>query len=115
MTYARFRDGFAKALDPAFHTIQELDAKIVAGALFWESGNAAIVAEVRAMAGGAVLHGVCATGSLEEIVGTLIPQAEEWARRAGCTHAIIESRPGWAKALKADGYVIHTIAVRKEL
>lgn len=115
--YLRFRDGFAAAMDPAFHRIEELEALVLSGrALLWIGTGAAIAAEVRGHAGGArVLHGLVAAGRLAEIRDELIPAAEAWARDAGCTHAMIESRPGWARLLAPAGYEIHQVIVRKEL
>lgn len=113
--YLRFRAGFAEAMDPAFHGIEELDAKITGGALFWSRDDAAIVAEVRQEGASRVIHGLCATGNMETIVNELIPEAEEWGKRAGCRFAVIDSRPGWERALKASGYEVHSVAVRKEL
>ena len=49
------------------------------------------------------------------IVNVLIPRAEEWGRSIGCTLAIIESRPGWAREMKKHGYSTHQISISKEL
>jgi hypothetical protein len=116
VTYAKFRDGFEQAMDPDFHRIEELDAKVADGsALLWATDKSAIAAEIQRYPNALVLHGLCATGDLKEIVGELIPQAEQWAKRAGCTHATIESRAGWAKALKSRGFEIHTVTLGKTL
>ena len=113
--YLAFRDAFAGILDNRFHTIEWLDFMVSSGAYrFWRSENAAIIAEVKIFPTGArQLHGLLAAGELAEIISCLIPQAEKWGREKGCVLAVIESRPGWAKAL-AD-YEIHQISVRKEL
>ena len=115
--YLRFRPLFAEALDPRLYTIEHLDQLLFSGrAQIWFGEAAAIVTEVRTYpAGAAVIHGLVAAGDLDEIVGTLIPRAEAWARSIGCAMAIIESRPGWARALKRSGYAPHQLAVRKAL
>jgi hypothetical protein len=115
--YRRFRDGFAAAMDPEFHPIAHLDGLVLAGqARLWIGEKAAIAAEMLAYPGGArALHGLVAAGDLAEIRSVLIPAAEAWGRATGCTHAIIESRPGWARALRSSGYEIHQIALRKGL
>ena len=115
--YLRFRDQFEKATDPAFHPIEWLDQVMASrDAGIRASENAAIIFEVRNYPGGArVIHGLVAAGDLAEIRDVLIPEAEDFARSAGCTHAIIESRPGWAKVLKGQGYAPHQTAVMKEL
>jgi hypothetical protein len=43
----------------------------------------------------------------------LIPKAEEWGRSLDCIGAVIESRPGWIKAL--PGYQLFQAAMRKDL
>jgi hypothetical protein len=114
--YAKFRDGFERAMDPDFHRIEELDAKVADGsALLWFTEHSAVAAEIQRYPNALVLHGLCATGELDEIVGELIPAAEAWAKSAGCTHATIESRSGWQRVLKARGYSPHTITLGKVL
>lgn len=113
--YLAFRQRFADTLDERFHTIEWLDFMVSSGAYrFWRSANAAIIAEIKKFPTGArQLHGLLAAGELAEIVSELIPQAEQWGRERGCVLAVIESRPGWAKALQ--DYEIHQVSVRKEL
>lgn len=115
--YLRFRPLFAEAMDQRLYTIDHLDELVLSmRAQVWFGDDAAIVTEIRTYPTGAcVIHGVVAAGSLSEIVNVLIPKAEEWGRSIGCVLAIIESRPGWAKALKQYGYEPHQTAVRKEL
>jgi hypothetical protein len=115
--YARFRPLFAEALDPRLYAIEHLDGLLQSGrAQFWLGEDAAIVTEIRSYPTGArVIHGLVAAGDLDEIVDVLIPRAEGWARSFGCVLAIIESRPGWARALKARGYEPHQMALRKAL
>lgn len=114
--YQRFREGFSRAMDPAFHSIEELDAKVLSGsALLWFGEKSAIAAEVQRFPGALVIHGLCATGEMSEIVGQLIPAAEAWGKSAGCTHATIESREGWVRVLKKHGYGPHTVTLGKVL
>jgi len=116
MTYAKFRDGFAEAMDPDFHRIEELDAKVANGsALLWMTDRSAVAGEVQRYPNALVLHCLCATGDMDEIVNELAPQAEEWARRAGCSHVTVESRHGWLRALKGRGYEPHTVTLGKVL
>jgi hypothetical protein len=115
--YRRFRDRFAEAMDPAFYPIDHLDALILSGrARLWVGAQAAIVAEIRDYPGGArAVHGLVAAGRIGEIEAQLIPLAEAWGKALGCTCAIVESRPGWMRALKPYGYAPHQVALRKEL
>lgn len=115
--YGRWRGAFAEAMDPRLHGIEHLDALMLSGrAQAWFGDRAAMATELRAYPAGArTIHGLIAAGDLAEIRDELIPRAERWARGLGCTIAIIESRPGWARALKASGYEPHQLTVRKEL
>lgn len=115
--WARWRSEFARALDERLYTIEHLDGLVETGhAQVWFGDSAAIVTEIRDYPSGArVIHGLVAAGDLREIVGTLIPRAEEWGRSIGCVMAIIESRTGWVRTLKDAGYQIHQTALRKEL
>lgn len=123
--YQRFRPLFAEALDRRLYTIAHLDRLVLSGhAQIWFGDDAAIVTEVRTYPTGArVIHGLVAAAApdappgraVAEIVEILIPRAEAWGREIGCILAIIESRPGWARALKPHGYEPHQQAVRKEL
>ena len=102
-------------MDERYHTLQWLDEQVLTGKVqFWCSDNAAIIAEVRDYPTGAKdIHGLIAAGDLQEIIQLLIPQAEQWGREHGCIAAQIESRPGWARALK--DYDTHQVIIRKEL
>ena len=114
--YLRFRDDFEEVMDPRFYTIGWLDQRVLDGSVrLWCSDEAAIIAEIKVYpAGGMVVHGLIAAGELDGI-RTLIPLAEEWGRSEGCVEAGIESREGWSRALRQDGYAVHQIALRKEL
>lgn len=113
--YLVFRDAFAEVLDNRFHTISWLDQQVLGGEFqFWRSADAAIIAEIRTYPTGArELHGLLAAGELPEIVSELIPIAEQWGREQGCMSAVIESRPGWGRAL--TDYETYQIAIRKDL
>lgn len=115
--YLHFRDAFAEVMDERYYTPEWLDDLLLVGsATFMRTDKAAIIVEIRDYPTGACdVHGIVAAGDLGDVVNVLIPQAEEWARVRGCTGAIIESREGWARALKASGYNVHQVAVRKEL
>lgn len=115
--YFRYRDQFAQAIDPRLYSIAHLDDLVATGrAQCWFSDNACIVTELRFYPTGArVIHGLVAAGDLQEIVETLIPRAEAWARAARCVLAIIESRAGWQRELKDSGYEPFQVSLAKEL
>lgn len=115
--YLLFRDRFASVMDERLYEIGWLDRRVLDGsAVFMRSDNAGIVSEVRTYPTGfREVHGLVAAGALDEIVAELIPAAEQWGRAHGCVGAVIESRPGWARSLKASGYEVSQVAVRKDL
>jgi hypothetical protein len=114
--YSRFRARLAEAIDGRLFSIEYLDWLIETGqARLWHDGHSAIVAAIRRYPTGAlVVTGLCACGKLKDI-RKLIPGAEQWGREHGCVLALIESRIGWAQALREDGYQPHQMAVAKEL
>lgn len=56
-----------------------------------------------------------AGGDLDELVGSLRPRAEAWARLAACRRVLVIGRPGWERALKSEGYAPLARIVAKEL
>jgi hypothetical protein len=115
--YLYFRDAFRDAIDERYYPMEWLDERLLTGrAVFMRSAHAAIVVELRQFPGGAMdVHGLIAAGDKNEIITDLIPHAEEWGRENGCLAGVVESRPGWAKALKPYGYTVSQVTVRKEL
>ncbi len=114
--YQRYRGEIAGLLDPRCHTIEWLDAQIIAGhALAFGSDDAVIVVTVRQYpAGGRELHGLAAAGNVRGIMA-LIEQAEEWGRTAGLDFACISSRPAWARLLKSRSYRVNRVEIVKDL
>lgn len=115
--YLRFRDQLAAALDPRFYPIEWLDERMLAGeaaAVAHEDG--CVVVEIRTYPGGArEIHGLVAAGNLGTIVNTVIPAVEAMGRDENCLTACCESREGWSRMLKASGYRVHQVTLRKEL
>ena len=114
--YCRFRKVFAEAMDSRLYTIEHLDSLVWSGrARCWTSSRAAIVARLEVYPTGAVvIEGVIAAGELDAI-RALIVEAEQWGRAHGAIAARIDSRAGWARALKNDGYAPFQTALMKEL
>lgn len=115
--YLRWRDRLARALDPAFWPIEWLDEQVLQErALTIASDTACVVVEIRNYPGGArEIHGLVAAGEPKEIVGSLIPLAEAFGAERGCKWGCVESRGAWSRLLKASGYEVHQMTVRKEL
>lgn len=112
--YLPFRAEFV-SLDPERYPAAYFDAQVAGGAWrCWDNEDAAILAEIRTYPSGLrEVHGVAAAGDLAAII-ELIPLAVEWGRANGCARAVIESRPGWQRALPKD-WEVHQVAMRKEL
>lgn len=115
--YCRFRERFEQVMDPRFHSIEWLDQMVLGNRVkLWIGEAAATVAEVKIFPTGArELHFLVGAGELEEIVSSLRPRAEDYARLIGCPTVSISSRGGWERVLKAHGYERHQIELRKEL
>lgn len=115
--YARFRDGFAAMLDPALYPVEWLDEQVGSGNfVLLSEGDSAILISVRTYPSGLKeLHGEAALGNLAVLTGNLIPLALQFGKSIGCQLACIESRPGWSKALRNDGWTLHKIALQKPL
>lgn len=114
--YLSWRPAFAAAMDRRLHTLEWLDARILAGsALFWCCEGAAAVTEIRTYPTGAhEVHGLVAAGDVIEVRDRIVPQVEAWGRAIGALGLVIESRPGWARLLRSAGFEPHQLAVRKQ-
>jgi len=115
--YQRFRDRLIGEIDPAYYTAEWLDLQMFTGKFrLLYNGDSAILISFREYPTGLKeLHGEFATGELSVITGSLIPAAEALGRASGCGIAIIQSRAGWVKIMKAQGYAKHQTSIRKVL
>lgn len=115
MRYANFRKRLALANNPALYPLEWLDEQVKTGLARPIIGeDAAVVFGVRNYPGGArVGHVIAAAGDMEELVSSLAPQAEEMARRLGCSLAMIEGREGWKKIM--HGWQTHQVVLVKGL
>lgn len=113
--YLKWRPAFAAAMDVRLYTPEWLDARILAGtALLWLSEGAAAVTEIRTYPTGAYeVHGLVAAGDVGQVRDLIVPQVETWGREIGALGIVVESRPGWARALRPAGFEPHQLAVRK--
>jgi hypothetical protein len=115
--YLHFRPQFAEVIDPRHYSMEWLDRQVWEGAVqLWTCDDAALITEIKEYPTGAKdIAVLIAAGNMEKIVGELREAAEEWAVEQGCCGVLIESREGWAKALKPFGYEPHQLTVRKDL
>lgn len=114
--YRRFRDGFEAAMDPRLYNIEYLDALYCTGQanLLCTEKSAIMFGLKHYPTGARDVHFIVATGDLDELI-ELAPRVEAWGREHGCIGSLIESRAGWAKAMRKHGYEPHQVAVRKGL
>lgn len=117
MSYERWRDELAGILDERFYTLGWLDTQVFNGAIRTLSTDTAIILFKfeRYPTGWLELQGMAAAGDLESIKDELIPQAEALAKSMGCGSARIDSREGWGKVLKSQGYAPYQFGVLKAL
>lgn len=117
MNYLTWREAFAQGMDQRFYPIEYLDGLVAAGEVFfWFGEQAAVCGRLKQYPGSArVLEMLVGAGDLTEILNVLRPRLEAWAKAWGCSHVLVESREGWAKALKIHGYEPWQVAVMKEL
>jgi hypothetical protein len=114
--YARWREGFAAALDPRLHGIGDVDALVWYGrARLFANERAALLAEIKPYPTGASdVHVLVGAGDLDALIA-LEPQLAAWGREHGCVGVLIESREGWAKVMNKHGYEPYQVSIRKEL
>ena len=86
-------------------------------ATLWQTPRSAIMLQRTAYhrSGEVVMEAGPASGDMEEILAA-VPRLEDWARSIGCTQVHVHAgRRGWERALKAQGYEVHQVILRKLL
>lgn len=56
-----------------------------------------------------------AGGDLDELVETMLPQFEAWAKENGCDAVALAGRKGWQRVLRELGYETRAYVMRKPL
>jgi len=114
--YHPWRDRFAEALDSRFYRLEHLDQIINENrARIFTCPEAALIVELRHYPTGAYDgHVLIAAGDPGAVVNVLRPRAEQWLREIMALGTLVESRPGWARLLKAHGYEAHQMTLRKD-
>lgn len=115
LDYLPYREALISILDERFYTGEWLDSQILSGNFKVFTGKqSCILAAVKPYPTGALeCHVMAATGELQELISTAIVSVEKWAQSLGCICCVIESRSGWAKIMKAQGYETYQTATRK--
>lgn len=116
MSWARWRPEIAKAINPDFYSIEGIELAIAEGrSQLWMEPESCVITEIVNYAGGPVCQCLWAAGDLSEIIDRMPGRIEPWAKSQGCIAMLVESRAGWAKALKPIGYEPFSVTVRKAL
>lgn len=109
--WARFRDGFAKAIEGTLYSLDEVEQAVATKRAILFAGKAsAVVAEIN----GDTMQLMWATGEVPELL-SLLPGIEAVARMRGCVRVFIEGPEGWKRLLKGAGYGFYSVTVAKEL
>lgn len=112
-----WKDHIAEALKyQSTHTLADVEHMINEGfAVLWIGENSAAVTEVIQQPRQKDLSLWLCGGNLEEICEVMLPKAEEWAKRNGCTRLLTSGRPGWNRVMKKYGYTPVANVCAKEI
>ncbi|WP_460986407.1 hypothetical protein [Sphingobium sp. TomTYG75] len=113
--YLRFREQFAEVLDERTHSIEWLDAQVYSGLMAcWGNDKACLLTSIKQFPTGAFeVHVEVAAGDLDTLRSEVIKDVEAWAAKIGALWTTIESRLAWMRLMKADGYHVHQVTLRK--
>jgi hypothetical protein len=115
ITWDMWRDRIAKAVDGSHHTIEAIDQRLSTGRLrAWMTPDCCLLLEFVQYPTERACQVMWAAGDLAAILGQA-DAIEAFAKEAGCTEMLIESRPAWAKVLAGRGYRPWSVTVRKGL
>lgn len=115
MNWAYWREEIAKAADGEHHSIESIEALIMRGVLkVWIAADCCLLLELMDYPKARACQVMWAAGDLDAIKAQS-PGVEAWAKSQGCTEMLVESRPGWQRALKDIGYQPWSVTVRKAL
>lgn len=117
MSYLRFRDQLINANRHDLYPPQWLDDQVARGLAVPIIGErSAMVVGIRVYPSGMrVGHIAAAAGDMDELRDVIGPRAAQWGRERGCRMAMLEGRPGWARALKDHGWEHHQAVLLREL
>lgn len=112
----RCREFLEPALEGGHFTWPDVQACVAHGrAMLWPGKASAMVTEdVTYPSGAKAVQVWLGGGDLEELLA-MAPGVEAAARLRGCTSALIEGRRGWEKPLKAAGFALWSVTLKKDL
>ena len=99
-------------------TPDDFQERIDSGAAqLWQGERSAIMLQRTEYhrSGEVVMEAGPASGDMDEILAA-VPRLEDWARSIGCTQVHVHAgRKGWERALRAQGYEVMQVILRKVL
>lgn len=115
--YLRFREELVGILDLRLYSAEWLDGEVWSGRMFlFTEADAAILCSLKLYPTGLKeCHVEAAAGELRSLTDRLIHRVEQWALKTGCALVTIQSRAGWERLMKPQGYNRHQVAIRKEI
>lgn len=84
-------------------------------AQLWTGEKSAAVTEIIAYPRQKVLHLWLCGGDLREITEEMLPKAEDFARKEGCTRLTTAGRIGWDRVMKTHGFAPIASVCAKDL
>lgn len=116
--WARCREWIRAAVDssPGFETIEDVEAKIEAGAYqFWPALSSAAITELQVFPTERVLMVLYGGGNLIELMEKMEPEFCTFARFLNCSAIGGIGRRGWDRVARKHGYEFATIMMVKRL
>lgn len=102
----KWQDQIQRALaTQATHGIEDVERMIEEGyAQLWEGEKSAAVTEIIDFPLCRTLHLWLCGGDLREITEDMLPKAEAFARKEGCTRLTTAGRIGWDRVMNKHGF-----------
>jgi hypothetical protein len=105
---AAAHDGLQTA-DDALMAVQSDHAQL------WAGKRSVVVTRVNDFTRARLATIWLAGGDMDELVGTMLPQIETWARENGCSELALAGRKGWQRVMGAQGFRTQAYVMRKPL
>lgn len=113
----RWQDHIERALAyQATHTIEDVERMIADGeAQLWLGEKSAAVTEIIVFPRMKTLHLWLCGGDLREITEVMLPKAQSFAEKEGCTRLTTAGRIGWDRVMKRHGFTSVASVCAKDL
>lgn len=105
---AAAHDGLQTA-DDALEAVQDDEAQL------WAGEKSVMVTRVTDYSQSRLATIWLAGGDMDELVETMLPQVETWAKENGCDGIALAGRKGWQRVLASRGFETKAYMMRKPL